>query len=329
MVNNSLNVLYASNDNYSRHLSTSLYSLLENNSSFKDISIYVLTLGLSTENKEKLITITNKFNRNLNFINMDNIRSKFKMDFDIGGFDISIMLRLFVGEVLSDDIDRILYLDCDTVVLNSVYDLWNTNLNSNIIGAVYEPTIYKKVKDSIDLNEDDPYFNSGVLLIDLNKWKNGNIQSKLLDFYKKKNGKLFASDQDLINGVLKGNIQYLSPKYNFFTNFYYFPYKELVKQSPLYSNISYEEFKTSKANPTILHYLGDERPWIAGNLNHYRKHYEHYLSLTPYKGYPKEEGKRLYLLAYHMVELVTFVFPSFRKFISNVIGMKLIENRKT
>lgn len=57
MVNNSLNVLYASNDNYSRHLATSLYSLLENNSSFKDINIYVLTIGLSTENKEKLITI--------------------------------------------------------------------------------------------------------------------------------------------------------------------------------------------------------------------------------------------------------------------------------
>lgn len=328
MANSTINILYATNDNYSRHLAVSLYSLLENNSSFENINIYVLTLGLSDDNKEKLNSIVNIFNRNLFFINMDNIRNKFKMSFDTGGFDISIMLRLFVAEAVPSDIERILYLDCDTVILNSLYNLWNTNLNNNIIGAVYEPTIYKKVKDSINFSDNDPYFNSGVLLIDLVKWRKNNIQDKLIEFYKLKNGKLFASDQDLINGVLKGNIQYLSPKYNFFTNFYYFPYKELVNQLPLYANISSNEFKLSKRYPTIIHYLGDERPWIAGNLNHFRKHYEHYLSLTPYKGYPKEEGKRLYMFTYHMVELITFIFPSFRKLVSNIIGMKLIENRK-
>lgn len=47
-----MNVVYASNDGYARHLGTSLYSLLDKNRDFEEIAVYVLTLGLSEENQE-------------------------------------------------------------------------------------------------------------------------------------------------------------------------------------------------------------------------------------------------------------------------------------
>ena len=120
------------------------------------------------------------------------------------------------------------------MVLQSLKHLWNTNIGNCIVGAVMEPTIYPVVKEAIDLKKPDPYFNAGVLLVDLEQWRAEGIQEKLVSFHKEKGGCLFANDQDTINGVLKGRIKPLMPRYNFFTNYRYFSYGELVSLSETY-----------------------------------------------------------------------------------------------
>ena len=221
-----------------------------------------------------------------------------------------------------------LYLDCDTVVAQSLKHLWNVRLGDRIAGAVMEPTIYKEVKESIGLGPEDGYFNSGVLLVNLKKWREENIQEKLLEFWKEKGGKLFASDQDVINGTLKRRILPLPPRYNFFTNYRYFFYRSLLRVSPSYRAVTGAEFREAKHHPFIIHYMGDERPWIAGNLNHYRKAYEKYLAQTEWAKTPKEKGKRLYMLAYHGLDYLTVLCPSARFAISRSMGMRFVENRK-
>ena len=247
---------------------------------------------------------------------------------DTGGFDISIMLRLFMGDMLPETVERVLYLDCDTVVLQSLKHLWKENLEGSIVGAVMEPTIYETVKESIDLGEEDPYYNSGVLLVDLKQWREQEIQKKLLEFWKSRGGKLFASDQDVINGTLKGQIHTLMPRYNFFTNYRYFSYRELVHLGKTYKAVTPRELQIAKKHPSIIHYMGDERPWIAGNLNHYRRAYELYLAKTPWAGAEKEHGKRTYMLAYHMLDYATAICPPVRRMVSRKLGMKLVERRK-
>ncbi len=323
-----MNVVYASNDAYARHLGTSMYSLFDRNQEFNEINVFVLTLGLSKENQEKLYEIAEKFARKLTLLNLDDLQTRMGFEVDTGGFDISIMLRLFMGDMLPEQIDRVLYLDCDTVVLQSLKHLWKEDLQGKIIGAVMEPTIYEKVKQSIDLKKEDPYYNSGVLLVDLKKWREEDIQKQLLEFLKNKGGKLFASDQDVLNGTLKGRIHTLMPRYNFFTNYRYFSYSELVRLGKTYKAVTMREFQIAKTHPFILHYMGDERPWIAGNLNHYRRAYEQYLNKTPWAGTPKEKGKRFYMLAYHMLDYATAVCPPIRRTVSKQLGMKVVENRK-
>ena len=166
-----MNVVYASNDAYARHLGTSMYSLLDRNRDFAEITVYVLTLGLSRENQERLEEIAAHFGRNLVCVNLDDLRERIGYEVDTGGFDISVMLRLFMDDMLPESVERVLYLDCDTVVLQSLKHLWKEDLEGNIVGAVMEPTIYQAVKESIDLGEEDPYYNSGVLLVDLKKWR--------------------------------------------------------------------------------------------------------------------------------------------------------------
>ena len=245
-----------------------------------------------------------------------------------GPYDISVMLRLFMGEMLPQELDRVLYLDCDTVVLQSLKRLWRTELGDCLIGAVMEPSIYPEVKSSIGLGPEDAYYNSGVLLVDLAGWRKEAVQRQLLAFWQEKGGQLFASDQDVLNGVLKGRIRTLPPKYNFFTNYRYFSYQALTGYSPAYSAVSREQFQEAKAHPVVVHYMGDERPWIAGNRNHYRKAYESYLARTPWAGTKKEPGKRMYMLAYHGLDYATAVCPALRWKISEGMGMRFAESRK-
>ncbi|WP_124065120.1 glycosyltransferase family 8 protein [Clostridium sp. E02] len=324
-----MNVVYASNDSYARHLGVSLYSLLENNQTTPFIKVYVLSMGLTKDTICRLSEIAETFGRELILVELGDLKTRFSYEVDTGGFDLSIMARLFLADVLPADMKRVLYMDCDTVVLSSLEKLLRTNLNGKILGAVMEPTIYSCVKDQIGLSKEVPYFNSGVLLIDMDRWRKEKVQQKLLDFYQKKGGKLFAGDQDTINGSLSGEIESISPRYNFFTNYRYFHYRHLIRLSPAYEIYSKKEYSNARRHPVILHYMGDERPWKQGNYNHYRKAYERYLNKTSWAGTKKEKGSRLYLLSYHLMNYLTFLCPPIRDFISRRFGMKVIEFRKS
>lgn len=323
-----MNVVYVSNDNYARHLAVSMTSLFDRNRDVREITVYILSVGITSESQQKLQSIADGYGRSLEIIELNDIESRFDYDIDTRGFDISAMGRLFVGQLLPESVERILYLDCDTVVVQPLKKLWKLDLDGHVLAAVMEPTIYEAVKSEIGLGEQDPYFNSGVLLIDLKRWREDRVQEKLLDFYGEKNGSLFACDQDTINGALKGEILSMAPRYNFFTNYRYFSYKELTAHADTYKAVSKEMFEEAKRHPAIIHYMGDERPWIAGNRNHYRRAYEKYLALTPWAGTPRERGKELYMAAYHGMDYVTAVCPKIRWMISRHFGMKAVDRRK-
>lgn len=323
-----MNIVYASNDNYARHLAVSMTSVFAQNQNLPQITAYVLSIGLSKESRKRLQVIAGRYGRVLHFLDLDNIKSRFDYDIDTRGFDISAMGRLFVGQLLPPDIERILYLDCDTVTAQPLDELWNLDLNGYLLGAVMEPTIYETVKKDIGLGESEPYFNSGVLLIDLVRWRDSQAEKRILDFYKEKNGRLFACDQDAINGALKGEILPIPPMYNFFPNYRYFSYENLVLHSPAYASVTKDMFIGAKKRPAIIHYVGDERPWIAGNFNHYHKAYDKYLAMTPWTGTPKEKGKELYMILYHLMDYATVLWPELRWLISKWFGMKVIDRRK-
>ncbi|MDO4266854.1 MAG: glycosyltransferase family 8 protein [Eubacteriales bacterium] len=323
-----LEVVYASNDGYARHLGVSMCSLFDRNQDFPEIRVHVLSMGISEENRQRLLHIAQRYERPLAFVEMEDMEGRLGSTADTGGYDISIMLRLFMGEALPESLERVLYLDCDTVVLQSLRGLWRTRLEGCVLGAVMEPTIYPEVKEAIGLGPADPYYNSGVLLVDLTQWRRERVQEELLEFWRQKGGTLFASDQDVINGCLKGRIFSLKPRYNFFTNYRYFSYKALVRCSGSYRAVTRQQLADARKHPAIVHYMGDERPWIAGNLNHYRLAYDRYLAQTEWAGTKREPGRRGYMLAYHAMDYLTAVCPAARMRISRKFGMKVVENRK-
>ena len=320
-------VSYASNDGYAAHLAASMCSLFANNESEENITVYILSNQLSEANIARLQSIADSYRREMVVVELGDVRSRFPYEIDTRGFDVSALSRFFMAEMIPGSVDRILYLDCDTIVRDSLSPLWEQPLEGYALAAAMEPTVGMNIKGQIDLTKEDAYYNSGVLLINLAYWRQENVQRRLIDFYREKDGRLFACDQDTINGALRGEIKLLKPRYNFFTNLKYFPYSSLVVRTADYAAVTREQFAEAKKNPAIIHYLGDERPWKRGNLNPYRKYYCKYLSLTPYSSMPKEQGSELYLLAYHLMEWLTAVCPEVRYAISDSLGMKVIDRR--
>ncbi|MCI6139233.1 MULTISPECIES: glycosyltransferase family 8 protein [Clostridium] len=322
------NIIYASNDGYAGHLAASLCSLLDNNGNIPLMDIYVLSVGMSRDYQERLACVAEKYNRRLYVLELGDLKERFDFDIDTRGFDISAMARLFAPEALPAGVKRALYLDCDTIVWGSVRSLYETELENNLAGMVMEPTVYKEMKDSIGMGPDDPYYNSGVLLMDLEGWRREDVLRQLLNFYKSCRGRLFACDQDTINGTLRGRILSLPVKYNYFTNYRYFRYSTLVSLCAAYGDGGEKDYRMAGRAPVIIHFLGDERPWIKGNHNHFRRLYEYYLDKTPWRGTPAQPGKELYMQLWWLFNQLSWLFPSFRLWVSRRMGMKLIDSRK-
>lgn len=312
-----MNIVYVANEAYVSILGTSLYSLYENNKDADILDVYIIQTGISEGSVKLLEDLAGYFQRSINIINFEDIRQKKELDFVENKFDISVMARLFADELLPENVKRVLYIDCDTLVLKRLHKLFVADLGDKTIGAVPEPTINIKVKRNIGIGVDQIYFNSGVLLIDLKKYREKNFRKRILAYYDNIKESTVFSDQDAINGALCHHIKVLSPRYNFFSNYRYWSYKALTDYSPSYRVIPKRVYENAKKDPVILHFAGDERPWYEGNFNPYKKLYKSYQNKTPWRGISLKTRSRLYLVLYHLMNVMTLFCPKLRIKISD------------
>lgn len=314
-----MNILYTLNDKFVPQVAAGICSICENNKDLDNITFYLISKEITDENKNKLKEFAKKYNRELIVKELGDIKQYFDFEFDTTGWNSIVLARLLLDKFLPDDVEKILYLDGDTIVRGSLKDLWDTDIDEYVIGASIEPTVDRDRKKSLGL-EFKPYYNAGVLLVNLKKWREKNAGKIILDYYKENDGKLFANDQDAINGSLNDDIYTLLPKYNFYNIFYQYSYKFLSKLMKPVEYIKKEEFDECVKNPIIIHYLGEERPWREGNHHKYKKDYEKYLKLTPWSDTDYEKGWKTYFIFWYMFNFVTKPFPSLRyKIINSLI----------
>lgn len=325
-----MNVLYGLDNNFVAQTATSMLSLCLNNKKAKNINFYLFSCGVSDENKLKLKNMIKKQKRGIKFIEIENIDEYFDFKFDVTGWPKVTLSRLLMDKLLPKNIDKILYIDGDTVVRDSIENLWNIDMHNTIIAASIEPTVSKERKTKLEMNN-KPYCNAGVMLVNLNLWRKMHATQIIFDFYKKFDGNLFACDQDAINGALKDYTKIISPKYNYFNVFDQYPYYFLRANVKPAKYISKDEFKKARKNPTIIHFLGEERPWRLGNKHRFRKDFYHYLSLTEWNNMKFDEGWNLYFKCWNIFNFVMKPFPYLRlKIINSLIPtfLKLRSKKK-
>ena len=130
-IDRNLHVVYASDDKFAEILGVSLTSLYMNNKEMEQINVYVLDSGIAASNKEKLDSLSEKFGRApIQWLEAKNISEVLKIDVAIDRGSLSQYARLFVSSVLPSDFKRVLYLDCDIIIAQSLEELWNLDMCS-------------------------------------------------------------------------------------------------------------------------------------------------------------------------------------------------------
>ena len=157
---------------------------------------------------------------------------------------ISALYRLKLPSLVNDD--KIIYLDSDLVVLKDIKELWEYDINDYLVAAV-EDKYAEVMACHANLEPDEVYFNSGVMIMNLKKFREHGLEKKIFDKLKTNDT---YSDQDVLNDLCRKQVLYLPLKYNLMvlygdTNS--FPTRR-------------KEFEESILSPFILHYT--VKPWV-------------------------------------------------------------------
>ncbi len=292
-----LNVVYSSDDNYAQHLGVSLLSLLKNNQAFEKINIFIIDNDITESSKIKLIKIINKYsNVYLQWIAFLPWKDRLNLNME-WNISLSSYGRLFLASMIPESVNKILYLDCDTVICGSFLDLWNSSFAG--IAAGVQDTVSSDTKSAVGLVAANKYINAGVLLIDLFKWRKNNIEEKCMDFIKSQNGKVRHHDQGVLNGVLKDSFCILPLKYNVMTIHYMFSSSKIKKffndSADFYSQ---NDIDDAKKKPVVIHYTPSftSRPWVNGCCHPLKKLYWDVLKETPWaEAKPEKNNMKLYV----------------------------------
>lgn len=315
-----MNVVYSSMDNYAPYLGIALISLFENNKKSK-IHVYVLSIGISDNNKKALNKITKKYHQEITIIESNELSDKFGMVVDTGGFGFASVNRLFVASYLPESVEKAIYIDCDTICRASLAPIWDEDIKDNYFMAVVDFAMPQTWTEKIGLKASDLYYNAGVMVMNLKQWREDDLESKFIDYYRKNNGKIQYADQDVLNYCCHGKICNMSVTYNYPPNMKFYPSRFIIKNQKGYGDWTVKELDKIKKNPVLIHYMGDERPWVKWNHNAYKKYYFKYKKMSPWAKKEQQKGSFWYMQAYWVLNHVTLLFPGFRRAFFENIGV--------
>lgn len=188
--------------------------------------------------------------------------------------------RLMLSEILPKNIHKVLYLDGDIIVRHSLLPLWNTDLKDSPIGAVVYPhDVFPDFYNRLQLSTQLGYFNSGVLLINLEYWREHDVVKSFMQIIQVYGERLSLWDQDVLNVAFSENKVILPMKYNLTSGF--------LKQIPQWDSCNNKkEVEEARRDPVIVHFT-DKKPWnvYQGHFNHpFLSTFYHYQDQTKWKG---------------------------------------------
>jgi len=280
-----MNIAYSSSDSFSWLAGISLVSLLENNKTIDKINIFILENGISDINKNKLAEIVNKYNRKITFISFAKV-AKITDKLNIEDrWNPSTFGSLFLAQLVPADIEKILCIDCDTIVNSSIENLWNTNIDNKAVFGVKECLSSKYLK-RIGNSSNDIMLNAGLLLFNLKYIRENDTVTKFSNKIKNSSSLLYL-DQDVLNSVLSNNEKgVLDFKYNAYSLIYYCNYKQIKLARHPANFYSKEDFENAKSNPVIIHFttcfLDSGRTWNILCNHPLKNKFLFYKQISPY-----------------------------------------------
>ena len=289
METGTIHIAYTTNRNYVSFAAISCQSLMESNPDTK-FHIHVLGHELEQQDVDNIYAVIPRERAELAIYPMEKLREMLTIKVP-DSFPLIAYARLFLASVLPNDVNRVIYLDGDTIIRGNIRPLYETDLNDSLVGGIIDPTASLEYKRRTGIANDEPYINAGVLVIPLDRWRKEKLEEHFVEHLRMHNGSVFLFDQGLVNAVCAGRKKLITPQYDLMTNYIAYPYKFLKKyNAPFYSK---SIVQAAIDNPVIIHFTGRlyGRPWEDDCKHPYKEEFLSHKSHTPYKDLPEGHAK--------------------------------------
>lgn len=211
-----MNLAFTVTDSYVDYMATTLMSLLEKTA--QPVVAYVLTSDVSAYSRHKLQVLEQAFPQLT--VEVIVVEEAAFEGLPLNRDHISrleVYFRMAFASLLPESVERVLYLDSDLLVQQDLTELWETDLTGYYMAGVSEPPsegafAYRR---SIGMTNPEYYVNSGVLLMDLVKIRQDQVQTLLFETGERIKDKILLQDQDIINVALEGKVKLLPVTYNY------------------------------------------------------------------------------------------------------------------
>ena len=273
-----INILMSSDDLYAQHMGVTIVSVLESTALPSLLSFYLIDAGIRAENRAHLQGLIENQGAECHWLypateRMSGIRSK--------RYGTAGLLRILAPHLLPEAVHTIIYLDCDVILCDDVARLQGEGSGGRTVAAVTNLGHQPTERLGID---DGEYFNSGVLLIDLERWRQLKVTDRVIDYMVTNNDELIYPDQDGLNVVLQGEWHHLSLRWNMQPATY-----RMWELGRVERGLTTEQFDEAVTHPAVVHFLGLAKPWNYYSFHPLKQLYDHYLQLTPWCHYrPKD-----------------------------------------
>ncbi|WP_231459349.1 glycosyltransferase [Pedobacter sp. Leaf132] len=272
-INNRISIVLVCDDYYAILLGAFLKSIELNHKTEEIIDVYIVDDNISAKSKRKIIESLNSDKMKLNWMLMkDIIPENIQLPLVSNSYPINTYIRVLIPYFIPQHIDKIIFLDVDMIMLEDISKLWNIDIGNKIIGAVSDTigpivkTIGAGIENHVELGLDanEKYFNAGLIVINVDKWKAEKITEKTFEAIN--NNKKYAAlgDQYGLNISLIGQWYHVDP---------------------LWSCFSVNTIK----KPYLVHYF-NIKPIFKDYSYNYREEFFYYLNQTAWKGF-KPKGK--------------------------------------
>jgi lipopolysaccharide biosynthesis glycosyltransferase len=227
-------------------------------------------------------------------------------------------MRLFLSGLLDENVNRLLYLDADTIINGALDDLVNLDMGTHPLAMAMD-SLVRKHKQRLGFQKKDYYYNSGVILFQMKEWKKRKCSERIMEHIKNVRSHYPSPDQDLLNVVCKNEIFALHPKYNMQPIHLAFSLSDYYLHFCRTGYYPVNVLREAVENPIIFHFFRfvGEFPWDKDNLHPDREVFDEFLLLSPWKDYVKtkaESGillkieKRMYQILPKSLFIILFKF---------------------
>ena len=265
-------------ENYVRYCTVVIASVLENNKE-EPVVFHVVANGLSAQSRSQLTLQAAKGGSKVFFYAAP---SSLLCDFQLkwGGkrLSMTVFYRCVLATILPDYVKQVIYMDCDVLVLQSLRGLWNTRMEGYAMAGVQD--LLKTPEEyfvRLGYDRKHGYVNGGVLLLNLDYWRNNDVENRLKKYFKEHTAQIVRNDQDIMNAVLIHEKIMLDFKWNVQID---------VFGTDNYKDEALREKCLQIASDIgILHYCYRKKPWHYNCIHPLRELFFEYERLTPFDDY--------------------------------------------